>query len=86
MAIAVEFVNVNKRFPRANYNALEHVNLSIEEGEFITILGTSGCGKTTLLKMINRIFEPDSGEIRLFGSSIKDMDPVRLRRGGGGVV
>ncbi len=86
MAIAVEFINVNKRFPRANYNALENVNLSIEEGELITILGTSGCGKTTLLKMINRIFEPDSGEIRLFGSSIKEMDPVRLRRGIGYVI
>lgn len=86
MAVAVEFINVNKRFPRANYNALEDVNLCIEEGELITILGTSGCGKTTLLKMVNRIFEPDSGEIRLFGSNIREMDPVKLRRGIGYVI
>ncbi|HVI40320.1 MAG TPA: ABC transporter ATP-binding protein [Anaerovoracaceae bacterium] len=86
MGIAAEFININKRFPNANYNALDDVSLQINEGEFITILGTSGCGKTTLLKMVNRIFEPDSGEIRLFGSNIREMDPVKLRRGIGYVI
>ena len=86
MSIAVEFLSINKRFPKATYNALEDVSLGINEGELITILGTSGCGKTTLLKMVNRIFEPDSGEIRLFGTNIKQMDPVKLRRGIGYVI
>ncbi len=86
MCIAVEFKNVNKRFPNAGYNALDDVSLQINEGELVTILGTSGCGKTTLLKMVNRIFEPDSGEIRLLGSDIREMDPVRLRRGIGYVI
>ncbi len=52
MGIAAEFINVNKRFPNAGYNALDDVSLQVYEGELITILGTSGCGKTTLLKMV----------------------------------
>jgi osmoprotectant transport system ATP-binding protein len=86
MSFAVEFINVGKRFPNANYNALDDVSLSINEGEFITILGTSGCGKTTLLKMVNRIFEPDQGDIKLFGRNIKEIDPVKLRRSIGYVI
>lgn len=86
MSVAAEFINVSKRFPNATYDALNKIDLSINEGELITILGTSGCGKTTLLKMVNRIFEPDSGEIRLFGSNIKEMNPITLRRGIGYVI
>jgi ABC-type proline/glycine betaine transport systems, ATPase components len=86
MNIAAEFIHINKRFPNANYNALDDVSLSIKEGELITILGTSGCGKTTLLKMVNRIYDPDSGEIRLFGKNIKEIDPVKLRREIGYVI
>lgn len=86
MSIAAEFININKRFRNANYKALDGVSLRIEEGELITILGTSGCGKTTLLKMVNRIFEPDSGEIKLFGKNIMDMDPIKLRRSIGYVI
>lgn len=86
MAVAVELIGINKQFPKTNDHALKEINLSIEEGELITILGTSGCGKTTLLKMVNRIFEPDSGEIRLFGRRINEMDPIKLRRGIGYVI
>jgi osmoprotectant transport system ATP-binding protein len=56
---AIEFRNVSKKFYKAGYNAVDHVSLAIEEGEFITILGSSGCGKTTLLKIINRLYEPN---------------------------
>lgn len=86
MSIAAEFININKHFPNSSYKALDQVNLTINEGELVTILGSSGCGKTTLLKMVNRIYEPDSGEIRLFGKNIMDMDPVKLRRGIGYVI
>lgn len=86
MSVAAEFININKHFPKSNYKALDNINISIEEGELITILGTSGCGKTTLLKMVNRIYEPDSGEIKLFGQNIKEMDPVKLRRSIGYVI
>ena len=86
MATAVEFRNVVKKFPGASYNALDHVNLQIEEGALVTVLGTSGCGKTTLIKMINRIYEPDEGEILLGGTNIQQIDPITLRRGIGYVI
>lgn len=50
MSIAVEFRDVVKRFPNAAENAVDHVSFQIQEKEMITILGTSGCGKTTLMK------------------------------------
>ncbi|MGN0403671.1 MAG: ABC transporter ATP-binding protein [Bariatricus sp.] len=83
---AIEFQNVSKRFKGAGADAVKEVSFTVEEGEFITILGTSGCGKTTLLKMVNRLYEPDSGSIFLFGKNIADEDPVKLRRGIGYVI
>ena len=68
---AIEFLNVKKQFKESTYPALDNVNLKISEGEFVTILGSSGCGKTTLIKMVNRLHEPDSGDIFLFGKNIK---------------
>jgi len=78
--IAIEYQHVFKRFNGANYNAVNDVDLSINEGEFITILGSSGSGKTTLLKMTNRLYDPDSGNIILFGENIRDVDAVMVRR------
>lgn len=86
MSVAIELTNVTKRFHGAGTNAVDNLSFTVEAGEFITIVGTSGCGKTTLLKMVNRIIEPDSGEIRLFGENIMDKDPVQLRRGIGYVI
>ena len=83
---AIEFQNVSKRFKGAGADAVKEVSFTVEEGEFITILGTSGCGKTTLLKMVNRLYEPDSGSIFLFGKKIADEDPVKLRREIGYVI
>ena len=65
MSIAVEFQDVVKRFPNATENAVDHVSFQIQEKEMITILGTSGCGKTTLMKMVNRLYDPTSGEIHV---------------------
>lgn len=84
--IAIEFNKVCKKFSNAGYNAVDHVSLTIEEGELITILGSSGCGKTTLLKMINRLYEPNEGTIKLFDEDIKDVDVVKLRRSIGYVI
>ena len=83
---AIEFRNISKTFQGSEYYAVDHLSFSIEEGEFITILGSSGCGKTTLLKMVNRLYDPDEGEIFLFGEDTKDMDVVKLRRRIGYVI
>ncbi len=86
MGIAVEFQSISKRFPKASYDAVSEVSLKVNEGEIVTILGTSGCGKTTLLKMVNRLYEPDHGEILLFGKPIQSLNPVQLRRKIGYVI
>ncbi len=83
---AIEISNVSKKYNQAGYYAVDHVSLSIEEGEFITILGSSGSGKTTLLKMINRLYEPDEGSITLFGEDISTLNPVTVRRRIGYVI
>ncbi|MGI8386880.1 ABC transporter ATP-binding protein [Robertmurraya sp. P23] len=84
--VAIDMTNVSKKFKHASSNAIELVNLTIEEGEFITLLGSSGSGKTTLLKMINRLYDPDSGSIQLFNEDISNVDPVMLRREIGYVI
>ena len=84
--IAIQYQNVVKGFNGANYNAVDHVNLNINEGEFITILGSSGSGKTTLLKMTNRLYDPDSGNIILFGENIRNVNAVQVRRRIGYVI
>lgn len=65
---------------------VEDFNLKIEEGEFVTIIGSSGCGKTTVLKMINGLIEPTRGEIYISNKNIRDIDKVNLRRHIGYVI
>ncbi|GAA0803046.1 ABC transporter ATP-binding protein [Faecalicatena orotica] len=83
---AIEFRDVSKKFNGSGYYAVDHVSFSVEEGEFITILGSSGCGKTTLLKMVNRLYEPEAGKIFLFGEDTSGLDVVKLRRRIGYVI
>jgi len=83
---AILYQNVTKKFNNSNTNSVDHVNASIKEGEFITILGSSGCGKTTLLKMTNRLYEPSEGKIVLFGEDISTVDPIVVRRRMGYVI
>jgi len=59
---------------------VDSVSLAAAPGETLALIGESGCGKTTTLKMINRLIEPDTGEIRLFGEDARLADPARLRR------
>ena len=80
MTAAVEFIDVSKRFPGMTHPALDHVSLTIDEGEFVTVLGTSGGGKTTLIKLINRLHDPDEGVIKVEGKDVQEIDPVTLRR------
>ena len=68
------------------FYAVRDLSATVRDGELITILGSSGCGKTTLLKMTNRLYEPDGGSILLFGEDIQKQDPVQLRRKMGYVI
>jgi osmoprotectant transport system ATP-binding protein len=83
---AVSFRNITKRFKNAADSIFQDLNLSVEAGEFVTIVGTSGCGKTTLLKMINRLVDYDSGALYVNGTDVKTADAIRLRRGIGYVI
>lgn len=86
MTPAVEFKDVTKRFAGAASPALDHVNLTIQPGELVCVLGTSGGGKTTLIKLINRLHDPDSGTVLVNGRDVSTIDPVTLRRGIGYVI
>jgi osmoprotectant transport system ATP-binding protein len=70
--------NITKTF--GTHKAVDDISFSVKEGENLVFLGTSGCGKTTLLKMINRLIEPDSGEISIDGRKISDQRPEELRK------
>jgi osmoprotectant transport system ATP-binding protein len=83
---AIVFKDVLKHFADASSPAINHISFSVEAGEFITVVGTSGCGKTTLLKMINRLCDPDSGTIHISGEDVREKNPVLLRRGIGYVI
>ena len=74
----VEFRDVN--YSVGDLQILFDINLQIGEGEILILLGESGCGKTTTLKLINRLIEPTSGEIFVEGKSTTDWDAINLRR------
>ncbi len=81
----IEFKNVSKVY-KGGKVAVENINLSFDKGEFIVFIGTSGSGKTTSMRMINRMIEPTSGEILINGEDIMKKDPVKLRRKIGYVI
>ena len=81
----IEFKNVSKVYP-GNQVAVKDINLKFNDGEFICFIGTSGSGKTTCMRMINRMNEVTEGEILIDGSNIKDYNPVDLRRKIGYVI
>ncbi|MCQ4637806.1 ABC transporter ATP-binding protein [Anaerovorax odorimutans] len=65
---------------------LDDLSLSVREGEFLTVIGRSGCGKTTMLKMINGLHQPDSGKVFIEGQDISEIDIIGLRRRIGYVI
>ena len=78
MSAAIEFRNIYKSY--GDKTVLDNFNLSVEKGEFVAVIGSSGCGKTTALKMVNGLLTPDSGQILIDGEDIAGMDQVQLRR------
>ena len=78
MEPVISYQNVTKIY--GAQTALHDVSLDIAVGTFVTVVGASGGGKTTLLKMVNRLIEPTSGEIFIRGQNIKELDLIELRR------
>jgi len=77
--VAIEFRHVSKTFPDGT-TAVEDFSLVIPSHETTVFVGSSGCGKTTLLRMINRMVDPSSGSILIDGEDISGIAPVGLRR------
>ena len=73
----IEFHHIKKS--NVDNVIIPDLNLNVERGDFLTVIGSSGCGKTTMLKMINRLITPDSGEILIDSKNIEDMDLIKLR-------
>ena len=82
----VEFRDVSFSHAAASAPVISHLTFSVQQGETLVLLGESGCGKTTTLKLINRLLSPTSGEIRVEGKSTSQWDPIRLRRRTGYVI
>jgi osmoprotectant transport system ATP-binding protein len=81
----IELLSVSKTYQNGAV-AVRDVSLRVERGTIACLIGTSGCGKTTTLRMINRLVEPTEGEIRVDGKRVRDLDPIALRRSIGYVV
>ena len=76
---AIEFRNVSYRLG-SGHELLRELNLEVKTGETLVLLGRSGSGKTTTLKLINHLLTPTDGEIQVNGRSTRDWDVIRLRR------
>jgi osmoprotectant transport system ATP-binding protein len=82
---AVEFLDVSYRTPRGAA-LLDGFSLAINTGEVLALVGRSGAGKTTILKLINRLLVPSAGIVRVAGRDAREWDPVQLRRSIGYVI
>jgi len=76
----IELCHVNLSYDGGRTLALSDVSLAIDAGTFVAMVGASGSGKTTAMKLINRLNEPDSGEVRFLGEPVANFDAPELRR------
>lgn len=74
----IRFENIEKSY--GDKKVVDHFSLEIEAGAFVTVIGSSGCGKTTILKMINGLIKPDSGSVFVEDKDIESEDLISLRR------
>ncbi len=85
-AAEIVFDRVTKRYPGRSEAAVDDLSLVIPAGEICVLVGPSGAGKTTAMKMVNRLIEFDEGDITIDGRSIREYDATELRRGIGYVI
>ncbi|EEB97262.1 hypothetical protein MPER_03461 [Moniliophthora perniciosa FA553] len=78
--IAIEFRNVSFRYPECEEYALRNVSFKIEQGQLCVIVGRNGSGKSTILKLIARLYNPEEGQILIDGHDIKTLKLADLRR------
>jgi osmoprotectant transport system ATP-binding protein len=83
-SVAIEFRDISYRV--AGTQVLAGFDLEVQRGETLVLLGRSGSGKTTALKLVNRLISPTSGEVRVNGVANTEVDVIRLRRGIGYVI
>jgi osmoprotectant transport system ATP-binding protein len=83
--IAIEFRDVSFALASGR-TLLAHLNLQVDRGETLVLLGRSGSGKTTTMRLINRLIDPSSGEVIVNGKPTVDWDPIQLRRRIGYVI
>ena len=81
----IEFDSISKTYLGGKI-AVHNINMTIKDGEFVVFIGTSGSGKTTCMRMINKMIEPTDGKILINGTDIKKLNSVELRRSIGYVI
>jgi len=81
----IEYINVNKSY-KGRKNIINNLNFTIKDGEFLVLVGESGCGKTTTLQLINRLINPTKGQIKIDGIDISELNVIELRRKMGYVI
>jgi ATP-binding cassette subfamily B protein len=76
----IEFRNVSYRYPGRDALALDDVSFTIEPGQTVALVGRNGAGKSTVVKLLGRLYDPDEGQIFIDGRDVREYDPVELRR------
>ena len=85
-AVEIVFDRATKRYPGRPAPAVDSLSLSVPSGEICVLVGPSGGGKTTAMKLVNRLIELSDGDVRIDGTSVRELDPTALRRGIGYVI
>lgn len=80
MEVGIEFEEVSFRYPDAEFDALKNISMRIPQGAKVAIVGKTGSGKSTLVELIPRLFDPTEGKVKINGIDLKDWDSSALRK------